>query len=126
MYHVVVLCCIAVISFRGTEQVKWKDLATDLNLTPTSLNTERVNDDAALPAPLRILKAVVPNEQVGISCLHSCLACVEKRQEAYYDCFCKLFEDGLHYAGILALATWSFHVPVQDKCLVAVHIICTS
>ncbi len=41
-----------------------RSLATDLNLTPTSLNTERINDDSLLPAPLRILKAVVPTEQV--------------------------------------------------------------
>jgi hypothetical protein len=31
----------AVIAFRGTEQVKWKDLLTDLNLAPCALNPER-------------------------------------------------------------------------------------
>jgi hypothetical protein len=27
-----------VVAFRGTEQVKWKDLASDINLIPTSLD----------------------------------------------------------------------------------------
>lgn len=36
-----------VISFRGTEQVKWKDIATDLNLTPTSLNPERADSSGS-------------------------------------------------------------------------------
>ncbi|KXZ45677.1 hypothetical protein GPECTOR_52g74 [Gonium pectorale] len=48
----------AVIAFRGTEQVKWKDIATDLNLTPASLNPERLDDNAGLPFTARIFKAV--------------------------------------------------------------------
>ncbi|KAG2428849.1 hypothetical protein HYH02_014261 [Chlamydomonas schloesseri] len=48
----------AVIAFRGTEQVKWKDIATDLNLTPCSLNPERLDDNAGLPFSARIIKAV--------------------------------------------------------------------
>jgi hypothetical protein len=31
-----------VIAFRGTEQVKWKDLATDLSFQPAPFNPERV------------------------------------------------------------------------------------
>lgn len=36
----------AVIAFRGTEQIKWKDLVTDINLTPIALNPERLDSDA--------------------------------------------------------------------------------
>ena len=46
-------------------QVKWKDLITDLNLTPSNLNPERVDEDASLPFPLRIAKAVMPTDEVG-------------------------------------------------------------
>ncbi|KAF2285575.1 hypothetical protein GH714_005600 [Hevea brasiliensis] len=34
-----------VISFRGTEQAKWKDLRTDLMLVPAGLNPERIGGD---------------------------------------------------------------------------------
>lgn len=34
-----------VISFRGTEQVKWKDLHTDLNILPVGFNPERLGGD---------------------------------------------------------------------------------
>lgn len=34
-----------VIAFRGTEQVKWKDLRTDLMLAPAGLNPERMGGD---------------------------------------------------------------------------------
>ncbi|XP_043696882.1 uncharacterized protein LOC122647586 isoform X2 [Telopea speciosissima] len=34
-----------VVAFRGTEQVRWKDLRTDLMLAPTGLNPERVGGD---------------------------------------------------------------------------------
>ncbi|KAJ4967692.1 hypothetical protein NE237_014393 [Protea cynaroides] len=34
-----------VVAFRGTEQVKWKDLRTDLMLAPTGLNPERLGGD---------------------------------------------------------------------------------
>ncbi|KAH9307385.1 hypothetical protein KI387_035296, partial [Taxus chinensis] len=34
-----------VIAFRGTEQIRWKDLRTDLMLVPTGLNPERVGGD---------------------------------------------------------------------------------
>lgn len=34
-----------VIAFRGTEQVRWKDLRTDLMLVPTGLNPERIGGD---------------------------------------------------------------------------------
>ncbi|KAJ0092466.1 hypothetical protein Patl1_25754 [Pistacia atlantica] len=34
-----------VIAFRGTEQVKWKDLRTDLMLAPAGLNPERIGGD---------------------------------------------------------------------------------
>jgi hypothetical protein len=30
-----------VVAFRGTEQVKWKDIVSDLNLIPTALDEER-------------------------------------------------------------------------------------
>jgi len=56
----------AVIAFRGTEQVKWKDLATDLNLTPTELNTERINEAAGQPGLIRIFNAVIPSEQMMV------------------------------------------------------------
>lgn len=42
-----------VVAFRGTEQVKWKDLAADINLIPTSLDEERTgNQDLGLGIPL--------------------------------------------------------------------------
>ena len=31
-----------VIAFRGTEQVKWKDMVTDLSFQPAPFNPERV------------------------------------------------------------------------------------
>ena len=31
-----------VLAWRGTEQLKWKDLLTDLRLAPTGFNVERV------------------------------------------------------------------------------------
>ncbi|PWA89515.1 C2 calcium-dependent membrane targeting [Artemisia annua] len=34
-----------VVAFRGTEQVRWKDLRTDLMLAPTGLNPERIGGD---------------------------------------------------------------------------------
>ncbi|KAJ0549020.1 putative feruloyl esterase [Helianthus annuus] len=34
-----------VVAFRGTEQVKWKDLRTDLMLVPAGLNPERIGGD---------------------------------------------------------------------------------
>jgi hypothetical protein len=43
-------------------QVKWKDLATDLNLVPAGLDPERSDPGGG---PLRILSAVVPTDQVG-------------------------------------------------------------
>ena len=33
-----------VIAFRGTEQVKWKDMVTDLSFQPAPFNPERVFD----------------------------------------------------------------------------------
>lgn len=33
-----------VLAWRGTEQLKWKDLLTDVRLTPTAFNVERVWD----------------------------------------------------------------------------------
>jgi len=48
---------VAVIAFRGTEQVKWKDLATDLNLVPTSLNAERIDDDKGASLVERLVKS---------------------------------------------------------------------
>jgi predicted lipase len=53
----------AVIAFRGTEQVKWKDLLTDLNLTPTSLNPERIDDDVGLPLLMRLAKSAMETEE---------------------------------------------------------------
>lgn len=44
---------------RGTEQVKWKDIATDLNLTPCSLNPERLDANAGLPFTVRVIKSVM-------------------------------------------------------------------
>ncbi|KAJ6721658.1 hypothetical protein OIU85_024720 [Salix viminalis] len=34
-----------VVAFRGTEQVRWKDLRTDLMVVPTGLNPERIGGD---------------------------------------------------------------------------------
>ncbi|CAN0905006.1 Multiple C2 and transmembrane domain-containing protein 1 [Linum grandiflorum] len=34
-----------VVAFRGTEQLKWKDLVTDLLVVPAGLNPERIGDD---------------------------------------------------------------------------------
>ena len=36
-----------VVAFRGTEQTKWQDLATDVNLTPSTIDPERVVDDGS-------------------------------------------------------------------------------
>lgn len=33
-----------VLAFRGTEQVKWKDIATDVSLVPSGYNVERVGN----------------------------------------------------------------------------------
>lgn len=55
-------------------QVKWKDLLTDLNLVPSSLNSERVEEDHAL---MRMVKAISPHNDVG-ACLHACVpACAQ-------------------------------------------------
>jgi len=53
----------AVVAFRGTEQVKWKDLATDLNLVPSSLNVERIDEDSGLA---RLIKAVSPATDITV------------------------------------------------------------
>ena len=45
-------------------QVKWKDLLTDLNLVPSSLNVERLEEDSGLQ---RLIKAASPNNEVGRS-----------------------------------------------------------
>lgn len=42
-------------------QVKWKDLLTDLNLVPSSLNVERLEEDSGLQ---RLIKAASPNTEV--------------------------------------------------------------
>lgn len=44
-----------VVSFRGTEQVKWKDLLTDLNLMPVGLEPEGAA--ASTPTPLDLLSS---------------------------------------------------------------------
>jgi hypothetical protein len=44
------------VAFRGTEQVKWKDFVTDLNLTPAAFNPERVDSNAGLPWVARALQ----------------------------------------------------------------------
>lgn len=59
----------------ASPQVKWKDLITDLNLTPSNLNPERVDEDASLPFPLRIAKAVMPTDEVGGWVARCFLAC---------------------------------------------------
>ncbi|GAX81322.1 hypothetical protein CEUSTIGMA_g8753.t1 [Chlamydomonas eustigma] len=56
----------AVVAFRGTEQVKWKDLITDLNLAPVSLNPEGIDEDRNLFFPLRLAKAIVPSDEVQV------------------------------------------------------------
>lgn len=57
----------AVVAFRGTEQSRWKDFATDLNLAPASLNAERVDSNEGLPFTLRVLRAVVgPADEVMV------------------------------------------------------------
>ncbi|KAG1678518.1 hypothetical protein FOA52_014552 [Chlamydomonas sp. UWO 241] len=53
----------AVIAYRGTEQVKWKDLLTDMNLVPTALNPERIDDDAGLPLLVRLAKSAIETEE---------------------------------------------------------------
>lgn len=53
----------AIVAFRGTEQVKWKDLATDLQLSPCSLNPERVNNNAGLPLTVKLLKQMTNKEE---------------------------------------------------------------
>lgn len=52
----------AVIAFRGTEQIKWKDLVTDLNLAPCAFSPERLDEDASLPFGLKILKAAMGSD----------------------------------------------------------------
>eukprot|EP00983_Pelagomonas_calceolata_P013516 432320-Pelagomonas_calceolata.AAC.4 len=45
-------------------RVKWKDLATDLNLVPSSLNVERIDEDSGLA---RLIKAVSPATDVSLA-----------------------------------------------------------
>lgn len=47
----------------GTEQVSWKDLATDVNLIPTSLNPERIDDDQNSPLVARLVKAALQTDK---------------------------------------------------------------
>ena len=45
-----------VLAWRGTEQLKWKDLLTDVRLAPTGFNVERVRsarDGRTTRAPVR-------------------------------------------------------------------------
>jgi len=56
----------AVVAFRGTEQVKWKDFATDLNLVPSPFNAERAGDSDGLPLALKVLRAVAPTDEVQV------------------------------------------------------------
>ncbi|KAF5834575.1 hypothetical protein DUNSADRAFT_8700 [Dunaliella salina] len=53
----------AVVAFRGTEQIKWKDLVTDLNLVPSSFNVERIEEDHGLA---RLIKAVSPATDITV------------------------------------------------------------
>lgn len=46
-------------------QVKWKDFATDLDLAPASFDAERVDDEGGMPFSMRLLKAVVPTNEVS-------------------------------------------------------------
>ena len=55
-----------IMAFRGTEQVKWKDIVTDLNLTPCSLNAERLDENSGLPFAARLIKAMVPTSDVMV------------------------------------------------------------
>lgn len=45
------------VAFRGTEQVKWKDFLTDLNIQPKRFNIERT--DTILPLPFRSKEELV-------------------------------------------------------------------
>ncbi|CAD7700050.1 unnamed protein product [Ostreobium quekettii] len=51
-----------IVAFRGTEQVKWKDLLTDLNFQPVSFNAERT--DAMRPLTLRLFDQASKSLQV--------------------------------------------------------------
>ena len=42
-----------VIAFRGTEQVKWKDMMTDLSFQPAPFNPERVLDRSSSASLIR-------------------------------------------------------------------------
>jgi hypothetical protein len=54
--------CFCSLCLLSCSQVKWKDLITDLNLVPSSLNAERLEEDSGLA---RLLKAVSPNSEVS-------------------------------------------------------------
>ncbi|MEW5315853.1 MAG: hypothetical protein WDW38_007255 [Sanguina aurantia] len=47
-------------------QVRWKDVVTDINLTPSSLNPERSDSNEGLPFTMRLLKAVLPTTEVMV------------------------------------------------------------
>jgi hypothetical protein len=57
-------CCEAVVSFRGTEQAKWKDIVSDLNLVPTVLDAERTGlmTMGGIPLPFASFKKGKPLE----------------------------------------------------------------
>ena len=42
-----------VIAFRGTEQVKWKDMMTDLSFQPAPFNPERVLERSSSASLIR-------------------------------------------------------------------------
>ena len=51
------------IAFRGTEQVKWKDLVTDLSFQPAAFNPERVLESGSSHSLL------TPSTEVHFICL---------------------------------------------------------
>ena len=92
-----------VVAFRGTEQVKWKDFVTDLNLTPAAFNPERVDSNAGLPWMARALKLRKAEVLTQLLRLHSVLMHADN---TYGSC---IFRDS---GALLASCESWIHVPV--------------
>lgn len=60
-----------VVSFRGTEQIKWKDLISDLNFIPTVLDPERTGEGSLnlgkLPLPFANFKRSKCDKGVSVT-----------------------------------------------------------
>ena len=59
------LVCVYLLNiFHMRLQVKWKDVTTDLNLGTARFDVERTDHNQYLPLTMRVLKAILPTEEV--------------------------------------------------------------